>query len=62
VYALLYPDTQDRRKSPTAEQLAKGQKQGDVMINPITKKPLTQHYPKIGEIFGLAPTDTNKSY
>jgi hypothetical protein len=59
VYALLYPDTTERRKSPTAAQLAAGQKQGDIMINPVTKQPLVQHYIKIGEIFGLAPVDTS---
>jgi hypothetical protein len=62
VYALLYPDTSERRKSPTAAQLAAGQKQGDIMINPVTKQPLVNHYIKIGEIFGLAPTDAAKPY
>jgi len=62
VYALLYPDKQERRKSPTAAQLAAGQKQGDVMINPVTKQPLTSYYIKVGEIFGLATTDGNKPY
>lgn len=62
VYALLYPDTSEKRKSPTAAQLAAGQKQGDVMINPVTKQPLVNHFIKIGEIFGLAPVDANKAF
>lgn len=62
VYALLYNDEQDQRKSPTAAQLKAGQKQGDVLIHPITKQPLKRNYPKIGEIFGLAPLDSNKPY
>ena len=56
VYAVLAADTQERRKSPTAAQLAAGQKQGDVMINPLTKAPLIYNSIKVGEIFGLAPT------
>jgi hypothetical protein len=62
VYALLYPDTTERRKSPTAAQLKAGQKQGDIMLNPKTKQPLVQHYIKVAEIFGLAPTDAAKPY
>jgi hypothetical protein len=54
VFAYLYNDTQDKRKSPTAAQLAAGQKQGDVLINPVTKQPMKNNYPKVGEIFGLA--------
>lgn len=54
LYCILYPDTQDRRKSPTKAQLDAGQKQGDIMINPVTKQPLTSNYIKVGEIFGLA--------
>jgi len=62
VYALLYNDQTEQRKSPTAEQLKAGQRQGDVLLNPLTKQPLKNNYPKIGEIFGLAPTDSNKPY
>lgn len=54
VYAMLSNDAKEQRKSPTAEQLAKGQKQGDIMLNPKTKQPLTYNGPKIGEVFGLA--------
>lgn len=61
-YASMYADKAERRKSATAEQLAKGQKVGDVMKNPIDGKPLINYYPKIDEIFGLAQTDSNKSY
>lgn len=62
VYAWLEDDETEQRKSPTKDELAKGIKQGAVMINPVTKKPLVQHYPKIREIFGLAPEDANKPY
>ena len=60
VYALLSADKQERRKSPTAEQLKSGVKQGDIMVNPVTKQTLTNYYIKVGDIFGLAPTDGNK--
>jgi len=55
VYALLYDEETEQRKSPTAEQLKAGQRQGDIMYNPVTKQPLKRHAPKIGEIYGLAP-------
>lgn len=45
-----------QRKSPTAEQLAKGQKQGDIMKNPVTGKDMVFHKPYVKEIFGLAPS------
>jgi hypothetical protein len=62
VYARLYNNATEQRRAPTKEQLAKGQRQGDIMTNPVTKKPLMQNSPAIGEIFGLAPTDGNKPY
>lgn len=62
VYALLYPDCQERRKSPTAAQLAQGIKQGDVMINPKTKKPLVNNFIKVGEIFGLAELPKSQAF
>ena len=58
VYALIVNDAKEKRKSPTSEQLAKGQKVGDIMINPVTKKPLLTNYPKITEIFGIAEVTT----
>lgn len=54
VWADVYGDAVEQRKSPTAEELKKGQKQGAVQKNPITGKPLIQYWPKINEIFGLA--------
>lgn len=62
VYALLYDDPSEQRKSPTKEQLAKGQRQGEVLRNPITKQPLISHYPKVGEIFGLAQIEAGKAF
>lgn len=60
VYTQMAPDVQEQRKNPTAEQIAdakaKGIKfvQGDVMLNPITGKPLVSYRPNVKEIFGLA--------
>lgn len=62
VCALLYNKEEEQRKSPTAAQLAAGQRQGDVLINPKTKLPLKRNSPAIGEIFCLAPTDASKPY
>lgn len=44
----------EMRKTPTAEQAAKGQ-QGDIQKHPFTGKPLIQYWPQVQEIFGLAP-------
>lgn len=54
VWALVNSEMAEKRKSPTAEQLAKGIKEGDVLKNPITGKPLIQYFPFVEEIFGLA--------
>jgi hypothetical protein len=62
VHTLMGDNLVEERKSPTAEQLKKGIKQGDVIMNPVTKKPRTKHYPQILEIDGLASADTNKPY
>ena len=53
VWALLNGEKRERRKAPTSEQLAAGQKQGDVIKNPITGEPLVSYYPKIDQIFGV---------
>lgn len=47
---------EEERKSPTAEQLKRGEK-GTVMINPITKQPKYQFFPQISEFYGLATED-----
>lgn len=61
-----------RRKTPTAEQMKVGDPnakplprkagEGDVMVNPMSGKPLLSYRPIIREIFGLAPADPNKPY
>lgn len=62
IWALLNPDVREQRKSPTSAQLAAGQREGDIIKNPITGEPLLSYYPKIGEVFGLAPADPNKPF
>lgn len=54
VWALLSSDKQEKRKAPTAEQAARGE-EGEVITNPITGQPLINYWPRINEIFGLAP-------
>lgn len=46
------PDYQ--RKTPTAEQIAKGER-GSVQKHPITGKDLINYWPQVQEIYGLAP-------
>jgi len=62
VWALCYPDEQPQRKSPTKEQLAKGIKQGDIIMDPILKIPVVSYYPKIDRIYGLADNNVNKPF
>lgn len=62
VYALLDNEETAQRKSPTKDQLSKGQKQGDILLNPKTKKPLMQNYPKVREIFGTASVESGAAY
>lgn len=62
VYALLYADEVEQRKAPTAEELKQGKKQGEILKNPITGKALISYYPKIDEVFGIAPDDASKPY
>lgn len=57
---------QERRKNPTAAQIEAAKKQGltdfrnigDVMKHPVSGKALINYWPKIDEIFGLAPDQT----
>lgn len=54
VWASMYDKVTEQRKSPTAEQLKAGKRQGDVLINPVTKLPMIRHEPAISEILGIA--------
>lgn len=56
VWALVGNESVERRKAPTAEQLARGERQGDIIKNPVTGEPLVNNYPKIQQFFGV-PTD-----
>lgn len=60
VYALVEDNAVVQRGSPTKSDLAKGVKEGPVLVNPKTKLPLVKHYPQIAggfdsvEIYGIA--------
>jgi len=53
-HARLKSKVNEKTKSPTAEQLKKGQKVGDVIKNPKTGKPEVTFYPEIDKIYGIA--------
>lgn len=60
ILTLMESEITERRKNPTSAQIeaakAKGiRAEGDVMKHPVSGKPLVQYWPKIREIFGLAP-------
>jgi hypothetical protein len=61
-YATVYGDKQEIRKSPSAEQLKMGVRQGDVIKHPKTGEPLLQYIPTIEEFFGLADEDPKKPF
>jgi hypothetical protein len=49
-----------QRKTPTSEQIAKAKlakkkPEGDIMKNPKTGKAMCKYWPRVDEIFGLAP-------
>lgn len=55
-------EMQERRKNPTATQIAaakaKGVRaEGDIMKHPVTGKSLVQYWPKIREVFGVKESD-----
>lgn len=57
---LITPDESPMRRNPTASQIEAAKKlgkraEGDLMLNPKTKKPIIQYWPKVREVFGLAP-------
>jgi hypothetical protein len=57
VWALVNSEKFEKRKSPTADQLKRGEKQGDILKNPITGEPLVSYYPKIERFFGVPAAD-----
>lgn len=61
VHALVSDRATEQRKTPTPEQVKRGQ-EGDVLKHPITGQPLVSHYPEIDEIYGLAEANPGKSF
>ncbi len=57
VWALVGNEAVERRKAPTAEQLARGERQGEIIKNPVTGEPLVNNYPKIQQFFGQPTPD-----
>lgn len=56
VLTMMSPDEQEQRANPSAAELAKNPKaQGKTLRNPVNNKPLVQYWPKVREVFGLAP-------
>lgn len=63
------PDIEPQRKNPTMAQIEAAKKlnkraEGDPQTNPLTGAPLINYWPKIRQIFGLAPNqgDVNVPY
>lgn len=62
VYTAMSSNVVERRKEPTAAQIAAAKAagkrpEGDIMKHPITGKNLINYWPQIDDIFGLAPSD-----
>ena len=60
--ALLYGKEQAQRRSPTKEQLAKGIREGEVIIDPVTRQPVVNYWPTIDRIYGLADVGDKRPY
>jgi hypothetical protein len=58
IYTMMSPDKEEKRANPTAAELAKDKHaEGKVLRNPVTNQPLVNYWPKVREIFGVAPSD-----
>lgn len=62
VHASVYGQERKSFKSPTPEQQAKGDKVGDVMIDPVTNKEVVIFNPTIEQIFGIADVQVSRPY
>ena len=51
IWALVQADAQPKRKTPTQEQVTRGQ-EGDIIKDPMTGLPVVDYYPKINRVFG----------
>lgn len=60
--ALLFGDPQPQRRSPTKEQLEKGIREGEVILDPVTREPVINFYPKIDRIYGLYAGEASKPF
>lgn len=59
---LLYGDAQPQRRSPTKAELDAGKREGEVILDPVTREPVINYYPKIDRIYGLYAGEANKPY
>lgn len=56
ILTMMEPEVEERRGNPTSADLAKDKKaKGKVLKNPLTGQSLINYWPKVREIFGLAP-------
>lgn len=62
VWYLMDNDLKEIRKTPTAEQLAKGIRQGDPILHPITKLPMKDNWPRLNKPVCPAEAPANSPY
>lgn len=53
VYALCYGKEEPAYSSRTAEQIAKGEKHGDIIKNPVDGKDVINYSPQLEQVFGI---------
>lgn len=62
ILTMMEPEVEERRANATSAELAKDKKaKGKIMKNPKTGQTLINYWPKVREIFGLAPDQGNVS-
>jgi len=54
IMVYLQDEAKPKRRSPTKAQLDVGVREGEIVVNPITREPVIDHWPSLNRIYGLA--------
>ena len=54
VMAYLQDEAKPKRRSPTKAQLEQGIREGEVIVNPVTREAVVDHWPRLNRVYGLA--------
>ena len=54
VMVYLQDEAKPKRRSPTKAQLEQGIREGEVIVNPVTREAVVDHWPRLNRVYGLA--------